>query len=79
MLNNRHLLSSQKFWVLLSLYMAQGLPTGIFTQGLPAILRSYDVPLKVIGLTGLLAIPWALKFLWAPFRCSRSVAIEPYS
>lgn len=67
MLNNRHLLSSQKFWVLFSLYMAQGLPTGIFTQGLPAILRSYDVPLKVIGLTGLLAIPWALKFLWAPY------------
>ncbi|PTQ89617.1 MFS transporter [Agitococcus lubricus] len=53
--------------VLLSLYVAQGLPTGIFTQALPAILRSYNVSLTIIGFTSLLAIPWALKFLWAPY------------
>ena len=62
-----HLWADKRFWVLLTLYMAQGLPTGIFSQGLPAILRSYDVSLKVIGFTSLLAIPWALKFLWAPY------------
>ncbi len=64
---SNHLWADKRFWVLLTLYMAQGLPTGIFSQGLPAILRSYDVSLKVIGFTSLLAIPWALKFLWAPY------------
>ncbi|MDP2226666.1 MAG: MFS transporter [Moraxellaceae bacterium] len=53
--------------LLLTLYVCQGLPTGVFTQALPAILRTYDVPLTVIGMSGLLAMPWALKFLWAPF------------
>ncbi len=58
---------NQRLAILLSLYLAQGLPTGIFSQALPAILRSYDVSLTVIGLSGLLAIPWALKFLWSPY------------
>ncbi len=57
--------------LLLSLYVCQGLPTGVFTQALPAILRQYGVPLTVIGMSGLLAMPWALKFLWAPFVESR--------
>jgi PAT family beta-lactamase induction signal transducer AmpG len=52
--------------LLLTLYICQGLPTGVFSQALPAILRRYDVPLTVIGMSGLLAMPWALKFLWAP-------------
>lgn len=53
--------------LLLALYVAQGLPTGVFTQALPAILRTYDAPLSVISLSGLLALPWALKVLWAPW------------
>lgn len=53
--------------LLLTLYICQGLPTGVFSQALPAILRRYDVPLTVIGMSGLLAMPWALKFLWAPW------------
>ena len=52
--------------VLLTLYFAQGLPSGFITQALPAILRSYDVSLEMIGWSGLLLAPWALKFLWAP-------------
>ena len=52
--------------VLLSLYFAQGLPSGFITQALPAILRSYQVSLEMIGWSGLLLAPWALKFLWAP-------------
>ncbi|MDI1301125.1 MAG: MFS transporter [bacterium] len=55
-----------RLWLLLTLYVCQGLPTGVFTQALPALLRSYHVPLTVIGLSGFLAMPWALKFLWAP-------------
>lgn len=57
--------------LLLSLYLCQGLPTGIFTQALPAILRQYGVPLSIIGLSGFLAVPWALKFLLAPWVDSR--------
>ena len=52
--------------VLLTLYFAQGLPSGFITQALPAILREYQVSLEMIGLSGLLLAPWALKFLWAP-------------
>lgn len=58
---------SARLGILLTLYIAQGLPTGVFTQALPAILRTYDVSLAVIGFSGLLAMPWALKWLWAPY------------
>ncbi|MBP9045575.1 MAG: MFS transporter [Moraxellaceae bacterium] len=62
-----HASLNSRLGLLLTLYICQGLPTGVFSQALPAILRRYDVPLTVIGLTGLLAMPWALKFLWAPW------------
>jgi len=52
--------------LLLALYLAQGIPFGIYTQALPAILRTYDAPLSVISFSGLLAIPWALKVFWSP-------------
>ena len=48
------------------LYFSQGLPLGFLSQALPALLRSYDVSLEKIGLVSLVAVPWALKFLWAP-------------
>jgi MFS family permease len=50
-----------------TLYFAQGLPFGFFVQALPALLREAGYSLGQIGLASLLAIPWALKFLWAPF------------
>ena len=49
-----------------SLYLAQGLPFGFFTQALPVLLRKQGLALPLISLAGLLSIPWALKFLWAP-------------
>jgi MFS family permease len=57
--------------LLFSLYLAQGLPMGVVTQALPALLRSYHVALPLIGLSGFLALPWALKFLWAPWVDAR--------
>jgi len=57
---------NQKFGLLISLYIAQGLPYGFFTQTLPVLLRVEEVDLKTIGFSSLLALPWALKFLWAP-------------
>ena len=53
--------------LLLSLYLAQGLPGGFLTQALPAILRQYQVPLGWIGFSGILLAPAAFKFLWAPW------------
>ena len=57
----RHLLA-----LLVALYLCQGLPSGISAHALPALMRSWSVPLEYIGLAKLVALPWALKFLWAP-------------
>lgn len=57
---------ANKVWLLGSLYLAQGLPFGFFTQALPVMLRDLGYSLTAIGATGFLFLPWALKFLWAP-------------
>ena len=56
-----------KFSLLMCLYFSQGLPFGFLSQALPAMLRSYGVDLDKIGLVSLVALPWAFKFLWAPY------------
>lgn len=56
-----------KLVLLGSLYLSQGLPYGFFTQALPVLLRAEGLSLPLIGLAQLLTIPWALKFLWAPW------------
>ncbi|WP_040798162.1 MFS transporter [Nocardia higoensis] len=53
--------------LLSSLYFAQGLPYGFFTQALPVVLRESGFTLTEISLTGVLFAPWGLKFLWAPY------------
>lgn len=58
--------TSRKLVLLGSLYLAQGLPYGFFTQALPVLLREQGMALPLIGLAHLLTLPWALKFLWAP-------------
>jgi len=59
-------MSSAKQWtILLLLYVAQGLPFGFFVQAMPAIMREQGVEHRYIGYMSLLALPWALKFLWA--------------
>jgi MFS family permease len=47
--------------------MAQGLPYGFFTLALPVVLRDAGLSLTAISATTLLYLPWALKFLWAPY------------
>jgi PAT family beta-lactamase induction signal transducer AmpG len=56
----------RKLGLLGSLYVAQGLPYGFFSQALPALLRQLGLSLPAIGLTNLLALPWMLKPIWAP-------------
>ncbi|MES2820235.1 MAG: MFS transporter [Pseudomonadota bacterium] len=53
--------------LLASLYCAQGLPAGLLAHSLPVLLRQQGVDLTVIGLLKLLALPWLLKVLWAPW------------
>lgn len=57
---------ARKMALLSSLYISQGLPFGFFTQALPVLMRKENISLGLIGLTQLLTLPWALKFLWAP-------------
>lgn len=53
--------------LLAALYCAQGLPAGFLAHALPAILRSQQVDLALIGALKLLALPWLFKVLWAPW------------
>ncbi|MBL9105771.1 MAG: MFS transporter [Myxococcales bacterium] len=58
--------TAAKLLLLGSLYLAQGLPHGFFSQAVPALLRAQGQSLTEIGLAMLLMLPWGLKFLWAP-------------
>lgn len=55
-----------KVILLSSLYTSQFLPSAFFFRALPVFLRQEGASLQVIGLMGLLVLPWMLKFLWAP-------------
>ena len=48
------------------LYVAQSVIGGITWTGLPAIMREQGLALDHVGLLSLIALPWAVKFLWAP-------------
>lgn len=63
---NRFVTKTRKLTLLSALYVAQGLPYGFFTMALPVLLRKANLSLPQIGLTSLLTLPWALKFIWAP-------------
>lgn len=52
--------------LLTCLYFAQGLPFGLFSQALPVLLRQHGYSLTAISASGVLFLPWACKFLWAP-------------
>jgi len=69
------MIAFRKLALLTTLYIAQGLPFGFFSQALPAMMRQQGISLQTIGLAPLLALPWAAKFLWAPFvdRYGRAV------
>ena len=58
------------------LYVAQSVIGGVTWSGLPAVMRDQGASLDNIGLLSLIALPWALKFLWSPaverFRLPRS-------
>ena len=49
------------------LYFAQGLPAGLLGKSMPALARDAGLSPEWIGLLALPAVPWALKFIWAPW------------
>lgn len=49
------------------LYFSEGAPIGFIWWALPTLLRVQNVAVeKITGLTSVLVLPWALKFLWSP-------------
>ena len=49
-----------------ALYITQGMPMGLAFMALPAMLRTLGYSTEAIGMVGIVMLPWALKFLWAP-------------
>jgi MFS family permease len=58
--------SAWKLGVLFALYFAQGLPFGFQATALGLYLTELGLTMKAVGFARLLALPWALKALWAP-------------
>src|SRR6056297_2699997 len=58
--------ATQKYGILLSLYLAQSIPMSFFSTVLPVIMRMEEYSLSSIGLIQLIKIPWIVKFLWGP-------------
>ena len=58
-------LRSRLTWIVI-LSVASGFPFGLFNDLIPVYLRSTGASLSEIGLLSTLALPWALKVLWAP-------------
>ncbi|MEM1248223.1 MAG: MFS transporter [Acidobacteriota bacterium] len=57
---------ARRLVLLAALYVSQAVPLGFFIVAVPAVLRSRGLSLESVGLLGALALPWLLKFLWAP-------------
>ena len=52
--------------LLWALYFVQGLPFGFQATAVPVLLRERGASLVLVGLSGVLALPWLLKPLWSP-------------
>ncbi len=55
------------FATLGALYFAQALPVSMLGKALPALARDAGLPTEWIGFLALPALPWAFKFIWAPW------------
>jgi RhtX/FptX family siderophore transporter len=58
--------TATKFSLITTLYVSQAIPLGFFIVAVPAILRSQGLSLAGVGLLSAIALPWLVKFLWAP-------------
>ncbi len=58
--------SRHRLALLAALYVSQAIPLGFFVEAVPAIGRDFGLERRDIGLIQALALPFLLKFLWAP-------------
>ncbi|MEM9246247.1 MAG: MFS transporter [Cyanobacteria bacterium P01_F01_bin.153] len=56
----------RKFGLLGSLYISQHIPLTFANDALPVFLREQDLPLSLLGLLSLMALPLVFKCLWSP-------------
>ncbi|MEN5081219.1 MFS transporter [Bosea sp. TWI1241] len=49
------------------LNLVQGMPAYFFTVAMPALMRDGGASLATVGLAYVIWLPWALKWLWAPY------------
>ncbi|MGD1896957.1 MAG: MFS transporter [Phormidesmis sp.] len=56
----------RKFGLLGSLYVSQHIPLTFANDALPVFLREQNVPLSLLGLLSLMALPLVFKCLWSP-------------
>jgi MFS family permease len=66
-------LPQYKFVVLFFLYVAQAVPMSFFQTAVPVYLRQRGVDLATLGALSILALPAALRFLWAPLVDSKGL------
>jgi MFS family permease len=67
-----------KYYTLLSLYLAQSIPMSFFSTVIPVIMRMENYSLESIGYLQLIKLPWILKFLWAPLVDGTSHSSKHY-
>src|SRR5882757_4619874 len=63
----RDLLTSPRMLVLLALGAASGFPNQVTESALQAWLKDVHVSNTQIGILSYVALPYLLKFIWAPF------------
>ena len=67
-----------KYFTLLSLYLAQSIPMSFFSTVIPVIMRMENYSLESIGYLQLIKLPWIIKFLWAPLIDKTSNSSKMY-
>lgn len=67
-----------KYYTLLSLYLAQSIPMSFFSTVIPVIMRMENYSLESIGYLQLIKLPWIFKFLWAPLIDKTSQSSHQY-
>jgi predicted MFS family arabinose efflux permease len=67
-----------KYFTLLSLYLAQSIPMSFFSTVIPVIMRMENYSLESIGYLQLIKLPWIFKFLWAPLVDGTSHSSKQY-
>jgi MFS family permease len=67
-----------KYYTLLSLYLAQSIPMSFFSTVIPVIMRMEHYSLESIGYLQLIKLPWIVKFLWAPLVDKTSHSSKNY-